>query len=389
MEIKNILIEKIKTYSKNAKKHSDKQIKQVANSIKRFGFVQPIVVDKNNEVIIGHCRLESAKILGLKECPVVMLENLTDQEVKALRLADNKLNESPWDLDLAIEELKTIDIDLVDLTGFDKDLIIEPDNKDDEVPEVPEEPKSKLGDLYELGNHRVLCGDATKKEDVERLMDGKLADMVFTDPPYGIDFKDTKGNEIKNDDLNDEKLADFNRLWQESADIASKGDCFLLAWQSPRKFHLLDYLGKWRFFRLITMYKSNRISFPHGAWINKTEPCCVFAKGKPRITKQKYMDDCYVYTHDKESHEDSNVGHPTPKPVKMVMSNIEACAKRDDLILDLFIGSGSTLIACEKTNRICYGMELDCRYVDTTVERWCRYTGNNKIKLNGKEITWK
>ena len=171
------------------------------------------------------------------------------------------------DMALAVPELKLLDDDMLDLSGFDKDLIIEPDEKDDDVPEVPEEPKSKLGDLYELGKHRVLCGDSTKVEDVERLMDGKKADMVFTDPPYGIDFKDTKGNEIKNDDLNDEKLADFNRLWQESADIASKGDCFLLAWQSPRKFHLLDYLGKWRFFRLITMYKSNRISFPHGAWI--------------------------------------------------------------------------------------------------------------------------
>jgi len=363
----------IKPYEKNAKKHPKKQVEQVANSIKEFGFNQPIVVDKDGVLIVGHGRLEAAKLLGLKEVPTITVD-LTKEQADAYRLADNKLNESDWDMNLVIEELKGLSDEMIDLTGFDKDLIIEADEKDDIIPENVE-PKAKLGDLYKLGNHRVLCGDSTKIEDVERLMDGKKADMVFTDPPYGIAFKDNRGNEIKNDNLNDEKLADFNRLWQESADIASKGDCFLLAWQSPRKFHLLDYLGQWRFFRLITMYKSNRISFPHGAWINKTEPCCVFAKGEPRITKQKYMDDCYVYTHDKESHEDSNVGHPTPKPVKMIMSNIEACAKRDDLILDLFLGSGSTLIASEKTGRICYGMELDPKYVDVIIKRWEDYTG--------------
>lgn len=381
-----MLLADIKPYSKNAKKHPKKQVEQVANSIKEFGFNQPVVVDKNGVLIVGHGRLEAAKLLGLQEIPTITVD-LTEEQANAYRLADNKLNESDWDMNLVIEELKGLSPELLDLTGFDKDLIIEADEADDIIPEnVPS--RSKLGDLYELGQHRVLCGDSTQQEAVLRLMDGKKADMVFTDPPYGIAFKDTKGNEIKNDDLNDEKLADFNRLWQESADIASKGDCFLLAWQSPRKFHLLDYFGNWRFFRLITMYKSNRISFPHGAWINKTEPCCVFAKGDPRITKQEYMDDCYVYKHDKESHEDSNVGHPTPKPVKMVMSNIKACAKTDDLILDLFLGSGSTLIASEKTGRICYGMELDPKYVDVIVQRYVDYTGNENIKCNGEEIIW-
>jgi len=380
----------ITPYIKNAKKHPKKQIEQVANSIKEFGMNQPIVVDKQGVIIVGHGRYEALKLLGMEvKDEYIKVVDLTEEQAKAYRLADNKLNESEWDMKLAIEELKVLSDEMFDLTGFDRDLIIEADEADDIVPETPEEPKSKLGDLYELGQHRILCGDSTKIEDVERLMDGKKADMVFTDPPYGISFVDNKGNDIKNNDLNDEKIMDFNRAWQESANIASKGDCFLLAWQSPRKFHLLDYFGAWTFFRLITMYKSNRISFPHGAWINKTEPCCVFAKGKPRITKQEYMDDCFVYKHDKESHEDSNVGHPTPKPVKMVMANIKACAKTDDLILDLFLGSGSTLIAAEKTGRICYGMELDSKYVDVIVERWCKYTGNENIKINGKKIIWK
>lgn len=389
MTIDTIAISDIKPYEKNAKSHPKKQVDLLAENIKRFGFTTPCLVDKDNNLIAGHGRLEAVKTLGWTDVPCVRMENLTDDEVKALRLADNKLAEmSEWDMALVTDELKELDDELLDLTGFDKDLIIEPDEKDDVVPEVPVEPQSVLGDLYELGGHRVLCGDSTKIEDVERLMDGKKADMVFTDPPYGIAFEDTKGNTIKNDALNDEKLAEFNTLWQKSADIASKGDCFLLAWQSPRKFHLLDYFGEWKFFRLITMYKSNRISFPHGAWINKTEPCCIFQKGEPRITKQEYMDDCFVYTHDKESHEDSNVGHPTPKPVKMVMSNIKACAKKDDIVLDLFLGSGSTLIASEKTGRICFGAELDPKYVDVIVQRYVDYTGNATIKKNGEEITW-
>jgi site-specific DNA-methyltransferase (adenine-specific) len=379
----------IKPYTKNAKKHPKKQIEQVANSIKEFGMNQPLVVDKQGVIIVGHGRYEALKHLGMEITDdMIRVADLTEKQANAYRLADNKLNESEWDMPLVIEELKTLE-ELAPLTGFDMDLLIEADEADDVVPDVPETPQSVLGDLYELGEHRVLCGDSTKIDDVEKLMDGKKADMVFTDPPYGISFEDSKGNSIKNDDFNDEKLADFNRLWQESANVASKGDCFLLTWQSPRKFHLLEYFGAWKFFRLITMYKSNRISFPHGAWINKTEPCCVFAKGQPRITKQEYMDDCYVYKHDKESHEDSNVGHPTPKPVKMVMSNIKACAKKDDLILDIFLGSGSTLIAAEKTGRICFGMELDPKYIDVIVQRYVDYTGNAKIKKNGTEMIWK
>jgi len=374
----------IKPYTKNAKKHPDAQLKQIASSLKSFGWRQPIVVDKDNTIIVGHGRWLAYQKYpeGIKEPWIVKADDLTPTEVKAYRLADNKTNESDWDMALAIEELKELNQEGYDitLTGFDKDLLIEADEKDDIIPENAPT-VAKLGDIWQLGRHRVMCGDSTKKDDVARLMGDKKADMVFTDPPYGISFVDTKGNEIKNDDLNDEKLAEFNILWQESADLASKGDCFLLAWQSPRKFHLLNYFGKWRFFRLITMYKSNRISFPHGAWINKTEPCCVFAKGEPRITKQEYMDDCYVYKHDKESHEDSNVGHPTPKPVKMVMSNIIACAKKDDLILDLFLGSGSTLIASEKTGRICYGMELDPKYCDVIIKRWEDYTKQKAVKI--------
>ena len=184
-------IDLIKPYTKNAKKHDKKQIKQVSDSIKRFGFVQPIVIDKNNEVVIGHCRLEAAKLLGLKDVPTVSVENLSDEEVKALRLADNKLNESAWDMNLVIEDLKGLDSDLLDLTGFDKDLIIEGNEQDDVIPDSAPA-IAQVGDIWALGRHRVMCGDSTKKEDVEKLMDGKKADMVFTDPPYNVNYSGRK-----------------------------------------------------------------------------------------------------------------------------------------------------------------------------------------------------
>src|SRR3990167_5748028 len=172
----------IKPYTKNAKKHPKKQIEQVAASIKEFGFNQPIVVDKQGIIIVGHGRYEAAKSLNLTDVPVITLD-LTEEQSNAYRLADNKLNESEWDMGLVIEELKGLSDEMFDLTGFDKDLIIEPDEKDDIIPENVE-PKAKLGDLYKLGNHRVLCGDCTDESVVNRLTRGIECDISFTSPPY-------------------------------------------------------------------------------------------------------------------------------------------------------------------------------------------------------------
>lgn len=386
LEVAYIATTDVIPYANNPRTHSEQQVAQVAASIKEFGFNNPILLDEHNGIIAGHGRLAAAQKLGMELVPTITLAGLTEAQKKAYVIADNKLTENGgWDYDLLaveIERLKELDVD-IDLTGFDPtelDTILEPEvveglTDEDEVPEAPEEPITKRGDVWILGNHRLMCGDSTSVDDVDKLMAGQKADMVFTDPPYGIEFQSEAGDKIKNDDLNDSEMKDFNSEWQSCADLVAKGDCFLLAWQSPRKFHLLDFDGPWKFFRLVTMYKSNRISFPHGAWINKTEPCCVFSKGSPRITKQNYMDDCFVYKHDKKSHEDSNVGHPTPKPVVMIEGHVKACAKADDLVLDLFGGSGSTMIACEKTGRRANLMELDPKYCDVIVDRWQSFTG--------------
>ena len=169
----------IKPYPQNAKKHSKKQVEQIANSIKEFGMNQPIVVDKEGVIIVGHGRYEALKHLGWEIKPeYIKVVDLTEEQAKSYRLADNKLNESEWDMNLVIEELKGLTEPMLELTGFDRDLIIESDEADDVVPDVPKEPQSKLGDIYELGQHRVLCGDSTDTEAVTRLMDGRKADMV-------------------------------------------------------------------------------------------------------------------------------------------------------------------------------------------------------------------
>lgn len=193
MKVFEISISKLKPYKKNAKQHPQKQVDLLAKNIEKFGFTTPLLISENNEVIAGHGRLLALKQLNHTKANVVRMAGLSDLEIKALRLADNKIAEmGEWDLDLAIGDLKELDQDLLDLTGFDKDLLIEADEEDDVIPEnVPA--IAKLGDLYILGNHRVLCGDSTKSDDVERLMDGKKADCVVTDPPYNTGMEG-KGN---------------------------------------------------------------------------------------------------------------------------------------------------------------------------------------------------
>ena len=206
----------IKPYFHNAKKHPRKQIEQIAHSIEAFGFNQPIVVDKQGVVIVGHGRLEAAKLLGMTDVPVIEID-IPSEKAKAYRLADNKLNESDWDMELVIEELKAMSPELIELTGFSTDLISEEDDQDDVTPGYGATAKSKQGDLYQLGPHRVLCGSATNSEDVAKLLgqENKLspiADMIFTDPPYNVNYKgrgEETSEHIKNDAMSEEEFADM------------------------------------------------------------------------------------------------------------------------------------------------------------------------------------
>jgi len=381
----------IKPYSKNAKKHPKKQIEQIANSIKEFGMNQPIVVDKQGVIIVGHGRYEALKSLGLEVKPeYVKTVDLTEEQAKAYRLADNKLNESDWDMNLVIEELKGLSNEMLNLTGFDKDLIIEPDEKDDEVSDVPEEPQSKLGDLYELGNHRVLCGDSTKMEDVERLMDGKKADMVFTDPPYGVDYSGgiqfTK-NGVKKEQR--ERLIDDHtgtNIYAEVVPIlAEYCDGPIYTWFSDTRalpvYQAVEAVGD--IHALLIWKKNGGYAAMNSNYKQKHEPCLYWkAKGK-KLNFVGATTETTVWDIDKDG---VNKLHPTQKPVALALKAIMNHSV--GRIMDLFLGSGSTLIASEKTGRICYGMELDEKYIDVIIERWCQFTGIRNIKKNGQDYYW-
>lgn len=385
MGIIKIPIEQIEPYSKNAKKHPQTQIKQIANSIKEFGFNQAIVIDKNNEIVVGHGRYEAAKLLGLKEVPILQASNLTKQQVKAYRLADNKLNESDWDMDMAIEELKELDNYHFDLTGFDRDLLIEPEEKDDVIPEDATV-RSKLGDIWQLGKHRVMCGDSTKKEDVERLMDDKKADMVFTDPPWNVAIglesnpRHRQREGLKNDKLSDEDFKNFLSGFIKPLKEYLVGDIYCV-WGNEQMPALDMLLRKEGFhWSSIIIWVKDIFVLGRSKYHRQYESIWY---GWQKNEKSSYrgdrkQSDIWEIKRPKRSKE-----HPTMKPIELCVKAIVNSSEEGGIILDTFLGSGSTLIACEKTNRICYGCEIDPKYTDVIIQRYEDYTGN-KAKIIGK-----
>jgi len=407
-----IEIDLIKPYLNNAKKHPTKQIKQIANSIKEFGFNQPIVIDKKNEIIVGHGRYLAARELGLKTVPFVRLENLSKEQVKAYRLADNKLNESEWDLKMVIDELKELDLKgfNIDLTGFDKDLLIDSDAKDDVIPEnVPT--VVKLDDVWQLGRHRVMCGDSTQPDAVATLMGGALADMIFTDPPYNVDYHGMQNskqwNGIANDKMSDARFEEFLKKIFGIYNENSKGESALYichADKSHREFRkAFEEAGyAWRA-TIIWVKNSPAFNFAQYKYAHEPIFYC-FKKGKivnwygDLTRKTVWHEEWDInkivnwYKHqiklDKEQAKTTiweakkELGdHPTIKPVELITKAITNSSKEDDLITDYFLGSGSTLIAAEKTNRICYGMEIDPKYCDVIIKRWENFTGKKAKKV--------
>lgn len=367
-------------YEKNAKKHPKKQVEQVAASIKEFGFNQPIVVDKNNIVIVGHGRLEAAKLLGLTDVPVTVVD-LTEEQASAYRLADNKLNESEWDMSLVVEELKTLSEENLLLTGFDKDLIIEADERDDEVPELPEEPKSKLGDLYKLGEHRLLCGDATKLEDVERLMDGQHADSVVTDPPYNVDYEGGTGLKIENDNKSD---SDFRQFLTDSFTnlyAVMKPGAVFYVWHADSEGYNFRgaIIDAGLTLKQNLIWQKNNMVMGRQDYHWQHEPCLY---GWKEGAAHLWNSDRKQTTILKFDRPQRNAEHPTMKPVELLSYLIANNTKGEDLVLDVFLGSGSTMIAAEKLGRKCYGMELDPKYVDVIIKRWEEYTGNKAELIN-------
>ena len=376
-------------YVMNSRTHSDDQVAQIAASIKEFGFTNPILIDDAAGIIAGHGRLMAAKRLNLTEVPTITLAGLTEAQKKAYVIADNKLAlNAGWDTEALTAELRRLqelDFDL-DLIGFDSDelaQLLEPEQvegltDEDDVPDVPETPKTVEGDIWVLGNHRLMCGDSTSIDAVDKLMDGARAAMVFTDPPYGVAYQSNMRTKTQKFDVlkNDDVILDIAPV----IEAASSGWVFV--WTSWKVLTLwieqFDSLG----------YPTNQIIWFKGGGgigdLKKTfssdyETALVWNRGAELTGKRIGS----VWKVGKDNASDYT--HPTQKPVALAEEAIDKTTRADYKILDLFGGSGSTLIACEKTARQCYMMELDPKYCDVIIKRWQDYTGKKAIHADTGE----
>ena len=394
-------------YINNSRTHSEEQVNQIVASINEFGFTNPLLIDEKDSIIAGHGRLMASKKLGMEEVPCIVLEGLTEAQKKAYIIADNKMAlNAGWDdelLKIELENLKELDFDL-ELTGFNVDELDDILGKneeekeiiEDEVPEVPEEPKAKLGDIYQLGNHRLMCGDSTKIEDVEKLMNGAKADMVFTDPPYDMSmggqgcFKSSMDNCKERID----NIINFDPYvisYLANMDIPTYYIC-------TSKDGVPKYMDifKEHNFNILVWCKTNPVPFTAGTFLPDIEYIMYFSKKgkkiwnnslKPTDTYKKY----YI-SKKLQGREDAGEDlHPTMKPIELISNKIRISSNENGVVLDIFGGSGSTLIACEQLNRKCYMMELDEHYVSVIIERYINFTGNDVYRLNpdGTKTNWR
>lgn len=496
MKTVDMLLKDIKPYENNPR-FNDNAVDAVAKSIQEFGFQQPLVLDKDNVIIVGHTRFKASQKLGLEKVPCVIADNLTEEQCRAYRLVDNKVGElAEWNMDLLEIEMDAIEGFDMEMFGFD--TLIEEEEETQEVvedefkAELNEEPKAKHGDIYQLGRHRLMCGDSTSITDVRKLMDGKKADLVFTDPPYGMK-KENDG--VANDNLNYDDLLEFNRQWIPLTFDALKDTGGWYCWGIDEP--LMDIYSE----ILKPMKRKNQIVIrnyitwaKHSAFgINselmlsyprETEKCWFVMKGQDwnnnnaeffntkferileymqgeakrlgieskdvtRVTgvqmyshwftksqfsiisekhykslqeaypdgfQKSYEDlrkmlgdsnnptdrlkpyfnnialekvgdigltDVWRFTTTSGAEKESAGGHATPKPLALCSRAINASTKPNEVVLDVFGGSGSTMIACEQLNRSCYTMELEPKWVDVIIARWEQFTGEKAVLING------
>lgn len=379
----------LKPYKKNTKRHNQTQIDNVAESIRKFGFVQPFVIDKNNEVVIGHCRLLAAQKLGIKQLPCVRVDYLTSAQVKALRILDNKLNESEWDLDFLNEELPEID-----LTGFDVDFdfALSADGFDeiveDEPPAVDEqhEPMTKVGDVWQLGEHRLMCGDSTLIADVERVMQGDKADMIFTDPPYNVDYQG-KGKEklkIASDNFaTDEEcgqklwLPAFENMRNVSKDCCSYYCCMPQGGTHMMMMMMMMMKAGWQVKHEL-IWEKQSIVLNRADYNYQHEPILFGWNKKHTFYGKGEYSTTSVWKFDRPT---KSKEHPTMKPIALIGEALKNSSKQNDIIFDPFGGSGGTLIACEQLGRKCRTIEIDPKYCDVIIRRWETITGQTAVRL--------
>lgn len=388
----NVEIEKLIPYKNNARTHSDEQIEKIAKSMKEFGFINPVLVDGNLNVIAGHGRILGAKKLGMKEVPCLFIEDLTEEQKRAYIIADNGLAEDAgWDkelLKIELEDLKNMNFDIT-LTGFElEDFDFSMDETEvieDEFDEtVPEEPTSKKGEIYKLGKHFLMCGDSTDINDVEKLMNGVKADMLLTDPPYNVDYEGGTGLTIQNDNMDDETFREFLRVSFFNANSVMKEGAVFYIWHADSEGY--NFRGAchdigWKV-RQCLIWCKNTLVMGRQDYHWKHEPCLYGWKEGASHLWASDRKQTTVLEFDRPS---VSKEHPTMKPVGLFDYLIKNNTKKDDIVLDLFAGSGTSIIACEQNGRIAYSMELDPKYVDVIISRWEKLTGQQAERIeNGK-----
>lgn len=403
MQIEQLDLAILKPYARNSRTHSAEQIAQIAASIREFGFTNPILVDRNNGIVAGHGRAQAAKSLGLASVPCLRLESLTEAQIRAYVIADNQLAlNAGWDEGILADELRALqaeDFDLV-LLGFGQDeladLLFEappPQSGEDDTPSLAATAVSQAGDLWLLGRHRLLCGDSTKAEDVDRLMDGVLADMAFTDPPYGVNYVADKAlvemraragyttpkhRAIENDALSDADqtafwLAAFQRL---AAAMRPGAAYYVCSPQGGRMMMMQQMCLAGIPQRHEIIWLKNSMVLGRADYHYKHEP--ILYGWKEGAGHSWYGDRTQTSVWEFNKPQKSEL-HPTMKPVELVERALANSSKVADIVIDLFGGSGTTLIAAEKTGRACRMMELDRHYSDVIVRRWQQYTGQRAV----------
>jgi DNA modification methylase len=398
MQIKEVAVDKLIPYAKNSRTHSPEQVGQIAASIKEFGFRNPILVDGVG-IIAGHGRLMAAQKLGLDKVPTLDCSDMTESQKKAYIIADNKLAlNAGWDTAMLSIEMKDLEDEGFDLAllGFDdKELnaLLEPEvseglTDEDAVPELPEEPKTKLGDIYILGNHRLMCGDSTSIDAVDKLMDGNKADMVFTDPPYGMSYGGGRAGAIgsndgtvkkfgviKNDDKTGDDLIQLIRDALASAVATTKaGASFYVCfpWRTYSEFEAaMNQCGLKTSACIVWDKKSIGLGLSN---YRPQHEFIFYSKGDSWYGDKAQSDIWYM-----SRGATGKYVHPTQKPVELVEKAIINSSKSGDVILDVFGGSGSTMLAAEKIGRHARIMELDPKYCDVIVKRWEEFTGKKAV----------
>ena len=417
LKVEYLPIEEVKPYKNNAKIHTPEQIDQIKASIQQFGMNDPIGIwSKENIIVEGHGRLLACQELGYKEIPVIRLDDLTDEQRKAYTLAHNQLTmNTGFDLDILNQELADISIDMQEF-GFEDinkdDFNIEEDDFEFNEEEIPEA-KAKRGEIYKLGEHILMCGDSTVRQDVEKLLNGKIADLVVTDPPYNVAISNSQGMTIENDDMSDESFRKFlNSAFENMSDSLKEGGAFYV-WYASREHINFEsaLLNNNLTVRQQLIWVKNSLVLGRQDYQWRHEPCLygwkdgeghyfIYDRTQSTVMEQKEIDIDKLSPEEskellkkiyseipstiiKENKPQKNNLHPTMKPIELIGRLIHNSSEKGQIVLDLFGGSGSTLIACEQLGRKCYMMEYDPKYVDAIIERYEELTGK-KAELISK-----